>query len=132
LQGVAQEFLDGPALQRKWKNAGRWTGLFSDCSFGTGIEGKRLRRFLFMAIMEQVKQRILPEGGEGPVGRAVERYAERVPSDFFFWAAAGSIMASLALKASKKDHASLFVGQWAPTFLVLGLFNKLVKTHRET
>jgi hypothetical protein len=84
-----------------------------------------------MAIMERVKQRMMPEGGEGPVGRAVEQYAEKVPSDYFFWAAAGSILASLALKATRKDSAALFVGQWAPTFLVLGLFNKLVKTRRE-
>jgi hypothetical protein len=26
-----------------------------------------------------------------------------------------------------KQHASLFVGQWAPTFLMLGLYNKMVK-----
>ena len=25
-------------------------------------------------------------------------------------------------------HLSLFVGQWAPTLLVLGLYNKMVKT----
>jgi hypothetical protein len=24
-------------------------------------------------------------------------------------------------------HNALFVGQWAPTFLILGLYNKLVK-----
>jgi hypothetical protein len=28
---------------------------------------------------------------------------------------------------SGKKEASLFVGQWAPTFLILGLYNKLVK-----
>jgi hypothetical protein len=39
----------------------------------------------------------------------------------------GSIGVSLALKAAGRDHASLFVGQWAPTFLILGLYNKLVK-----
>ena len=26
-----------------------------------------------------------------------------------------------------KKNASVFVGQWAPTFLILGLYNKLVK-----
>ena len=31
------------------------------------------------------------------------------------------------LKASKKDHGALFVGQWAPPFLLLGIYNKLVK-----
>jgi hypothetical protein len=26
-----------------------------------------------------------------------------------------------------RKHDALFVGQWAPTFLILGLYNKLVK-----
>jgi hypothetical protein len=34
---------------------------------------------------------------------------------------------SLILQASGKKHASAFVGQWAPTVLILGLYNKLVK-----
>jgi hypothetical protein len=33
----------------------------------------------------------------------------------------------LTLQISGKRHASMFVGQWAPTILVLGLYNKLVK-----
>jgi hypothetical protein len=28
-----------------------------------------------------------------------------------------------------RDHEALFVGQWAPTILILGLYNKLVKQH---
>jgi hypothetical protein len=35
----------------------------------------------------------------------------------------------LAFKLSGKDHGALFVGQWAPTFLLLGIYNKLVKLH---
>ncbi len=27
----------------------------------------------------------------------------------------------------RKKHASVFVGQWAPTLLIFGLYNKLVK-----
>jgi hypothetical protein len=81
-----------------------------------------------MATMtERVKNKVFGEG-EGPVGRAVEQYASKVPSDIFFWAAAGSIATSLALKMAKRNHEALFVGQWAPTFLLLGLFNKLVKS----
>jgi hypothetical protein len=30
---------------------------------------------------------------------------------------------------TRKSHAALFVGQWAPTFLLLGIYNKLVKLH---
>ena len=42
-------------------------------------------------------------------------------------AAGGSIAASLTLKLMGRHHDALFVGQWAPTFLILGLYNKLVK-----
>jgi hypothetical protein len=68
-----------------------------------------------------------PEHEEGIVARAIEQQTAKLPSDTFLWAAVGSIGASLALKAAGRDHASLFVGQWAPTFLILGLYNKLVK-----
>ena len=69
------------------------------------------------------------EHREGVVARSIEQQTAKMPSDWFLWAAFGSIAASLAFKASGKDHASLFVGQWAPTFLILGLYNKLVKLH---
>ena len=35
---------------------------------------------------------------------------------------------ALQLSGSKKTkHLSSFIGQWAPTLLVLGLYNKIVK-----
>ena len=37
--------------------------------------------------------------------------------------------ASAIFKASGKDHAALFVGQWAAPFLLLGVYNKMVKQH---
>ncbi len=64
---------------------------------------------------------------EGPVARTIEQQTAKLPSDLFLWAACGSIAGSLLLKATGRDHASLFVGQWAPTLLILGLYNKLVK-----
>jgi hypothetical protein len=41
----------------------------------------------------------------------------------------GSIGGALCLKMYGRSHDALFVGQWAPTFLILGLYNKIVKTH---
>jgi hypothetical protein len=64
---------------------------------------------------------------EGPIARAIEEQTTKIPSDIFLWAAGGSIALSLALKFLRKDHQALFVGQWAPTFLILGIYNKLVK-----
>jgi hypothetical protein len=66
---------------------------------------------------------------EGPVARSIEQQTAKLPSDLFLWAAFGSIAGSLAFNISKKSHAALFVGQWAPTFLLLGIYNKLVKLH---
>jgi hypothetical protein len=64
---------------------------------------------------------------EGPVARAIEDQTAQLPSDTFLWAAGAAIAGSLALKASGKDHAALFVGQWVAPFLILGLYNKIVK-----
>ena len=64
---------------------------------------------------------------EGPIARTIEEQTSKIPSDAFLWAAVGSIAASATLRAFGKAHAAVFVGQWAPTFLILGLYNKIVK-----
>ena len=64
---------------------------------------------------------------EGPVARAIEEQTSKLPSDIFLWSAIGSMGVSLALKLMKKSHQALFVGQWAAPFLILGLYNKIVK-----
>ena len=68
-----------------------------------------------------------PEHSEGTVARSIEQQTAKLPSDTFLWLAGGSIAASLTLKMMGQDKTALFVGQWAPTFLILGLYNKLVK-----
>ena len=67
--------------------------------------------------------------GEGYVAKMIEQQTVKVPSDVFLWAAGASILGSLALKMSGDDKDAQFVGQWAPTFLLLGLYNKIVKLH---
>jgi hypothetical protein len=69
------------------------------------------------------------EHREGPVARSIEQQTAKLSSDLFLWAAFGSIAGSLALNISRKSQGALFVGQWAPTFLLLGVYNKLVKLH---
>jgi hypothetical protein len=64
---------------------------------------------------------------EGGLARSIEHHTARLPSDTFLWTAGACIVASLALKMSGRDTDALFVGQWAPTFLILGLYNKIVK-----
>jgi len=64
---------------------------------------------------------------EGPVARAIEKQTAKLPSDTFLWLAVGAMGASAALQVAGNKHVSLFVGQWAPSFLLFGIYNKLVK-----
>ena len=64
---------------------------------------------------------------EGKVAKAIEEQTAKLPSDVFLWAALSSMAVSLTLKLIKRDDEALFVGQWAAPFLLLGLYNKLVK-----
>ncbi len=70
-----------------------------------------------------------PEHREGRLARTIEQQTAKVPSDVFLWAALGSIGGSLFLMLTGNTKRANFVGQWAPTFLILGLYNKLVKLH---
>ncbi|MBF6609108.1 MAG: hypothetical protein ITG00_10285 [Flavobacterium sp.] len=64
---------------------------------------------------------------EGPVAKAIEQQTAKLPSDIFLWAALASMATSATLKIMGKDKTALFIGQWAPSFLLLGVYNKIVK-----
>lgn len=68
-----------------------------------------------------------PEHKEGKVAKAIEQQTAKLPSDLFLWAALGSMAVSLTLQIMGRKKESLFVGQWPAPFLLLGLYNKLVK-----
>lgn len=67
------------------------------------------------------------EHSEGVVARTIEDRTARLPSDLWLWGAMASMGVSLALQLKGKRDESLFIGQWAAPFLVLGVYNKLVK-----
>jgi hypothetical protein len=69
------------------------------------------------------------EHREGPVARSIEQQTAKLPSDLFLWAALASIGTSLFFQLTGDEKKATFVGHWAPTFLTLGLYNKLVKLH---
>lgn len=64
---------------------------------------------------------------EGKVARAIEEQTAKIPSDWYLWAALGSMAVSASLKIAGHKHNALFIGQWAAPFLLLGLYNKIVK-----
>lgn len=56
---------------------------------------------------------------------------EHVPSQVYFGLAMGSIIGSALAYFSGRRDLALFIGEWAPTFLVLPLFYKLLRPARE-
>ena len=70
---------------------------------------------------------INPDKREGKVAKAIEEQTAKLPSDAFLWTAVGCMTLSLTLKLLKQDHLSLFIGQWVPSFLLFGIYNKIVK-----
>jgi hypothetical protein len=66
---------------------------------------------------------------EGKTAREIEQRTKKIPSDAFLWAAIVSMIGSLAMRYAGREKDSAFVGQWVPTLLILGVYNKLVKLH---
>jgi hypothetical protein len=64
---------------------------------------------------------------EGTVARSIEQQTAKLPSDTFLWAAIGAMGVSAALQVSGKREVSNFIGEWVPTLLIFGLYNKMVK-----
>lgn len=64
---------------------------------------------------------------EGRIAKTIESQTAKLPSDAFLWMAVGAMATSATLQLMGNKNVSLFVGQWAPTFLIFGIYNKLVK-----
>jgi hypothetical protein len=64
---------------------------------------------------------------EGRLARSIEEQTAKLPSDVFLWSALAAVVGALVLHGVGKRDESNFVGQWVPTLLILGLYNKIVK-----
>lgn len=69
------------------------------------------------------------EAQEDQITAAIEKFTSKIPSSVYLAAALASMAVSASFRIAGKDHNALFIGQWAPSFLILGLYNKLVKQH---
>lgn len=64
---------------------------------------------------------------EGVIARTIEEQTAKLPSDVFLWAALGAVGVSLYLELTGNIEKSHFVAYWVSPFLLLGVYNKLVK-----
>jgi hypothetical protein len=71
------------------------------------------------------------EAEEDQVTAMIEKFTAPVPSSAYLALAIVSIGVSVTLQIVQKEKANpaLFVGQWVAPFLLLGIYNKLVKQH---
>ena len=58
------------------------------------------------------------------------RVTDAIPEETWYWAAVASIVISALLKLMGKDNWALFVGQWPPTFLLFGIYHKVIQPSR--
>ena len=66
---------------------------------------------------------------EDNVTGMIESQTSQIPSSAYLGAAIGSMAVAAILKMAGKHQGALFVGQWAAPFLLMGVYNKMVKQH---
>ena len=83
------------------------------------------------------------EGEGGKATRAIEKETSRAPSGIFLALAIGSMAASAVIMLTDKARfggrwmggrrsgLANFVGQWAPTLLIMGVYDKVVRLEKE-
>ena len=57
----------------------------------------------------------------------MEEQTTKAPSLLFLGLALGSMAASAALVLSGRKKLGNFIGQWAPSILIMGTYNKIAK-----
>jgi hypothetical protein len=60
--------------------------------------------------------------------RLLEQQAAKIPSHIFLFASLCSMATSLGLELVGKVRTARFVGLWVTPLLVMGVYNKMVKT----
>jgi hypothetical protein len=68
---------------------------------------------------------------EGKTTAMIEERTSKLPSGAYLTLAIGSIVASASLMISGRKQLANFIGQWAPTLLIIGVYNKVVKLENE-
>ncbi|MGE5180594.1 MAG: hypothetical protein ACM31C_00965 [Acidobacteriota bacterium] len=90
-----------------------------------GSIGERVREY-----GERIDERVEDlNKREGTLTSRIERVTAALPSTTWLMLAGGAMIGSLVLRLVDREKTANFVGEWVPTFLLLGIYNKLVKLH---
>lgn len=68
-----------------------------------------------------------PSASEDQFTKTVEEYTASIPSSAFLAVAIAAMGASLLFQVAGQGKWGNFIAQWVPTWLIIGLYNKVVK-----
>ena len=82
--------------------------------------------------MENYQQSTFGDGGsvqptEDSFTKTVEEYTASIPSSAYLGVAVGAMGLSLLCQLTGQGKWGNFIAQWVPTWLIIGLYNKVVK-----
>jgi len=64
---------------------------------------------------------------EGNITKTIEAYTGAIPSTAYLPVAIGAMSLSLVFQLAGRGKWGNFIAQWVPTWLTIGMYNKLVK-----
>ena len=64
---------------------------------------------------------------EDEITKEIEHYTASLPSSAFLAVAVAAMGASLIFQMTGQGKWGNFIAQWVPTWLIIGLYNKVVK-----
>lgn len=79
----------------------------------------------FAAVAEN--QPVAENQTEDKFTKQVERYTATIPSSAYLGVAVAAMAVSLMFQVGGKGKWGNFIAQWVPTWLIIGLYNKMVK-----
>jgi hypothetical protein len=68
-----------------------------------------------------------PRPTEDQFTKTMESYTAAIPSSGYLAVAIGAMGLSLACQVAGRGKWGNFIAQWVPTWLIIGVYNKLVK-----
>ena len=79
-------------------------------------------------VFKPIKTMFTDKSQEGKATVAVEKKTSKIPSMIYLGAGLGALAASACMMMRGRKSEALLVGQWAAPLLIMGLYNKIVKT----
>jgi hypothetical protein len=81
-----------------------------------------------MSVMDKRMDDFIDPIREDQLTKSIEKYTAAIPSSAYLAVAAGAVGLSLLAQFTGRGKWGNFIAQWVPTWLILGLYNKVVKT----